>query len=97
MIQGSGVLIQSLLAEGLIERAHDSHLPHLPARREAVRRHRRRKHSGWSPAKPSSTGVVIARYSRRERSDVSFAAAEPSEAEIARRIRWVQRLVDDRS
>ena len=91
LIQGSSVLIQSLLARHLIDELTLLTFPVLLGRGKKLL-------EGISPgalkleeAKISGSGVVISRYVPGGPVQTgSFASSEPSQAEIARRLRWQQ-------
>ena len=91
LIQGSSVLIQSLLARHLIDELTLLTFPVLLGRGKKLL-------EGISPGalkleegKISGSGVVISRYVPGGPVQTgSFASSEPSQAEIARRLRWQQ-------
>ena len=92
LIQGSSILFQSLLGEGLID---EFTLLTFPV---ALGRGKRLLPEGIVPGafrlqewKVSARGVTIARYAPDGSVTTgSFAQQAPSEAEIARRMRWLQ-------
>ena len=91
LIQGSSVLIQSLLSRHLIDELTLLTFPVLLGRGKKLL-------EGVAPgalkledSKVSDSGVVIARYVPGGSVETgSFAQSEPSQAEIARRMRWQQ-------
>ena len=90
LIQGSGNLIQTLLANGLIDEIRLMIFPLL------LGKGKRLFGDGAMPAafklvksQTSSTGVIMATYERAGEIEVgSFVTGEPSDAELERRKNW---------
>ena len=96
LIQGSGELVQTLLAAGLVDELTTLTFPIMLGRGKRLFDGAASPHS-WTLEKSvsSSTGVVVNRY--RLAGDVptgSFAEQPPGPAELARRERWAR---EDRS
>lgn len=92
LIQGSGELVQTLLAAGLIDELTTLTFPIMLGRGKRLFDDAASPHS-WMLEKSvaSSTGVVVNRYRLAgEVQTGSFAEQEPGPAELARRERWAR-------
>lgn len=92
LIQGSSEVIHTLLAQNLIDQLTILTFPVILGRGKRLFDEGSRPHA-WSleSSDTSTTGVIVARYHRAgEVPTGSFAADEPSAAELKRRKRWAQ-------
>lgn len=92
LIQGSSEVIHTLLAHDLIDQLTILTFPVILGRGKRLFDEASRPHA-WilESCDTSTTGVIVARYRRAgEVPTGSFAAAEPSAAELRRRERWAR-------